>query len=130
MTDAAWDVTKLVLQLVLMGGLGIVSYLLKKSLDGISARLSNLESLEREGAISAATAEGRLRVKLAADYVSRDACNVCHDDARQTTTRLFAKIETLQQGQARMEGQVDAMVSIAGNAFRALATPRAEETRT
>jgi len=127
MSDAAWDVIKIAVQVLLVAGLGAVGHFLKKSLNGINARLESLEHLEREGAIGAATAEGRLREKLAAGYVSRGECNTCHDETRDTTTRLFSKVETLQQGQARMEGKVDAMVAITGDAFRALSARAAEE---
>jgi len=120
-SDALWDLAKIVLQILLVAGLGAVAYFLKKSLNGICERLASLERLEREGAIDAAAKEGRLREKLAAEYVSRDTCNICHDETRQTTTRIFAKIENLQAGQARLEGMVLSMSSTAGKAFEALA---------
>lgn len=130
MSDAAWDVLKIALQILLVAGIGAVGHFLKKSLNGINERLAGLERLEREGAIGAAASEGRLREKLAAGYVSRDACTVCHDETRETQTRLFTKVESLQQGQARMEGKVDAMVAIAGEAFRALTTKAPREADT
>jgi len=132
MNEAAWDVVKILLQVLLVVGIGTAVHFLRKSLNGINARLSALEKLERDGAIDAAAKEGRLREKLAAGYVSRDACNVCHGETRDTHARLFKVVDTLGAAQARMEGKVDAMVGVAGDAFRALvaaAAPKEEASR-
>jgi len=105
-TGTGWMVLMVVFQVGLTGIGGIGVLLLKKALNGYDERLKMLEERGREGEISSVVADGKIKERLARDYVRREECRAIHAESRETQTRLFAKIEDLQMGQGKIEGEL------------------------
>jgi hypothetical protein len=117
-TGSGWSVMMLVFQVLLtiVGGIGVL--LLKKVLNGFGERLTTLENRGHKGAISSIVADGQIKEHLARDYVRREECRANHAEGRETQTRLFGKIEELQRGQAKIEGELRALAGFVRNGGR------------
>jgi hypothetical protein len=107
------------LQFVLSVALGGVGWLLKRQVDQVDRkleaqcrRITLIES--RAGDIDKASliADSLIRERLPATYVSKESCNLCSSQVRETTTRLFSKVERLQEGQAELAGKIDVLIQL------------------
>ena len=114
MPDAAWDVVKILIQVLLVTGLGIVGHFLRKTLNHFDARIAKVEDRSQETSTASIRADGRIRETLAREYVDRDGCARRHDETRDTTTRIFTKVEALQTGQAGIEGEMRGLRTAVG----------------
>jgi len=108
-----WSIVVALVQMLVTLVLGVLGYLLKRQIDQndekidrMDRRLERLEDRGQEAATGSIVADGKIREGLAKEYVSQAACARCHDETRETTTRIFAKVEDLQKGQARIEGEM------------------------
>lgn len=115
MQGPLWDVLKIVIQVLLVAGVGVVGHFLRKTLNGINERLTVLEERERQGQIGSILADGKIRESVLRDHVGRNECTGRHAELRDTTVRLFAKVEDLQRGQARQEAKLDAVADLVRN---------------
>jgi hypothetical protein len=114
-TGTGWMVLMVVFQFALAGVGSIGVLLLKKVLNGYGERLKTLEDRGHEGEISSVVADGKIKEELARGYVPRTECHARHAENRETQTRIFVKIEELQVGQGRIEGEVKGLAVLLRN---------------
>jgi len=117
-TGTGWAVMMLVFQVILtgVGGLGIL--LLKKVLNGFGDRLKTLEERGHKGEIESVVADGEIKESLARRYVPRDECHSRHSAEREDKIRLFGKLEALERGQGRIEGEMKGLSAAIRNGGR------------
>jgi len=111
--DWGWMVTYLGAQVVVglaAGAVGAYATLrvMRTEVDRLKAdsgeqaqAIEELRDRLSEIATSSIVHDKRLETAMAAGFVPRDDCRAYRAEHRQTATRLFAKIEALQQEQAR-----------------------------
>lgn len=111
-------------QIVMPVVFGVLGWFLKrqidqgdKKLENMCRRLERLEDKGQEAKEGSIIADGLIREKLAAKFVSKEDCGVCAAERRETTTLLFAKVERLQEGQGVLSGKIDAFLVMAGEKF-------------
>jgi hypothetical protein len=114
-TGTGWMVLMVVFQVGLtgIGGLGVL--LLKKALNGYDERLKLLEERGHQGEIQSVVADGKIKESLARGYVPRTECHARHAENRETQTRIFVKIEELQVGQGKIEGELKVLSGLVRN---------------
>ena len=105
-TGTGWMVLMVVFQVGLTGIGSVGVLLLRKALNGYDCRIKSLEKQTREGAVQSVVADGRIKEVLAGGYVPRDECRVRHAQEREDKIRLFGKLETIERGQGRIEGEM------------------------
>jgi len=110
--NRAWQLTTLVVNALLVVGLGGVAHFLRKTLNHFNERIARNEEHSRTAQIDSVVADGRIKENLARGYVPRDECRQARTEIRDTTTRIFTKIEDLQQGQSRAEGKIDTLTAL------------------
>lgn len=107
----------LIVQVVFSVVISIVGWLLKRQVDqndqaikGLGDRVAAVEAASGEVNVNSILADGAIRERLAASYVSKTDCVTCSQESRETTTRLFGKIERLQEGQAAIGAKIDLLI--------------------
>lgn len=117
-TGTGWTVLMVVFQVGLTGIGGIGLLLLKKALNGYDCRIKSLEKQTREGAIQSVVVDGQIKEALAGGYVSRSECRMTHAAEREDKIRLFGKLESLERGQGRIEGEMKGLSAAIRNGGR------------
>jgi hypothetical protein len=107
------------IQLVFSVCLGAVGYLLKRQIDqndrkleALCRRMGQIETKAGDIDKASLVADSLIRERLAVTYVSKDTCAMHGTETRETTTRLFGKVEDLQKGQSKLSGQMDVLIQV------------------